>query len=440
MRKGDDMARKSTFDYSSAPLGMRMMGAFVLSALMLGSASVAWAAPTYRPPALFGGPSSVVSPRVPALEAPKSPAAPVVQAPVVLPPASTVSPTVRTSQAVAVEPRPALDPNAAHNAALVDAASVAERVPVPVQDHAPLGADALLEHPADRVAPKAEPLMRAMNERIEQHASVPQFVPYGSPLTATSPATPLSGPDAVKPAPAPVVRKATTKPRMRPVVRTIKGDTPKVAIYSRDGQTGDFKRVDNNSRVVKNESRATTIDRGASMPALPLDDIETHPIAPPPARTDRGIPEFDDDYTLASQVLAAAETTPPSPDQVAPALPVPQTSAKTETSAPTGGHIILPFAAQGSGLSDDVRGRLNEAVAGRMAKNPHLRIEIRAYAPGVDGESSADRRLSLARGLAVRDYLKAQGVDPERMNVRALGKNVDHPPVDRVDVVFSGDQ
>ena len=97
---------------------------------------------------------------------------------------------------------------------------------------------------------------------------------------------------------------------------------------------------------------------------------------------------------------------------------------------------MLVFKDGASDLDAEVKGRIDENVTSRLIKESALRVEIRAYAPGADDAPSSDRRLSLARGLAVREYLKNQGIDPARMNIRAMGKNTERAPIDRVDVIF----
>lgn len=61
------------------------------------------------------------------------------------------------------------------------------------------------------------------------------------------------------------------------------------------------------------------------------------------------------------------------------------------------------------------------------------RFLVRATAPGVPGDPSVARRLSLRRGLAVRDILRQSGVPTERIIVQALG-DPRGQPTDRVTV------
>ena len=63
------------------------------------------------------------------------------------------------------------------------------------------------------------------------------------------------------------------------------------------------------------------------------------------------------------------------------------------------------------------------------------RIQLKAYGGGDDATSAA-RRMSLSRALAVRSLLIEQGVRSTRIDVRALGVAKDGGPADRVDVLL----
>ncbi len=93
------------------------------------------------------------------------------------------------------------------------------------------------------------------------------------------------------------------------------------------------------------------------------------------------------------------------------------------------------FDPNSSEMSDETEATLDQLVA--MLNNmPNQRVQIRAYALGDDTTESDARRMSLSRGLKVRTYIKNKGIKPVRLDIRALGSNTDHPPIDRVDVVL----
>ncbi|MDD5586428.1 MAG: OmpA family protein, partial [Alphaproteobacteria bacterium] len=85
-------------------------------------------------------------------------------------------------------------------------------------------------------------------------------------------------------------------------------------------------------------------------------------------------------------------------------------------------------------IDKDIASTLDK-LAAVLKKHGGARITLNAYA-GANGDISPReaRRLSLARALAVRDYLTSKGVPSARIDVRALGANVPSGDMDRVDV------
>jgi outer membrane protein OmpA-like peptidoglycan-associated protein len=77
-----------------------------------------------------------------------------------------------------------------------------------------------------------------------------------------------------------------------------------------------------------------------------------------------------------------------------------------------------------------------DTLAKRLTDNPALRVNIMAYAGGPETTGIYPKRVSLARGIAVRNYLTGnKGIDIERVNVKAMGnKNEGNGPGERVDV------
>jgi len=73
-----------------------------------------------------------------------------------------------------------------------------------------------------------------------------------------------------------------------------------------------------------------------------------------------------------------------------------------------------------------------------MSSNDRLRAQIVAYAAGTNDTASQARRLSLSRALAVRSYLIEKGIASTRLDVRALGHQVDSGSPDRVDLTLAG--
>lgn len=176
-----------------------------------------------------------------------------------------------------------------------------------------------------------------------------------------------------------------------------------------------------------------------SVPALPpLPSAGETSGAIPPAG---GLPEIP-----ALPGAAPSPSIPPLPSassSSAPStLPVPPAPA---AAAATSG---APAAAD-NGPPPDLRIVFNEAetdlpigmssqldkIAAQLTSNPSLRVSITAYASGSDAVSIYPKRVSLARGIAVRNYLVTnKGIDVERITVKALGNKNEGGPANRVDL------
>ena len=98
--------------------------------------------------------------------------------------------------------------------------------------------------------------------------------------------------------------------------------------------------------------------------------------------------------------------------------------------------LRILFDADDATLSDEARAEVSAFVADFKAKGG--RVTLKGYA-GVPGSTSSnDRRLSLRRVLAVREAILEAGIQPERLEVRALGGANDAGPQDRVDILKPG--
>ena len=118
-----------------------------------------------------------------------------------------------------------------------------------------------------------------------------------------------------------------------------------------------------------------------------------------------------------------------------PPLPASPSTAK---SVPAGNaaapDLQIVFGTNETDVPLNQTGKLDE-IAMKLIKNPDLRASIIAYASGADAISIYPKRVSLARGIAVRDYLTtARNIDVERVTVKALGNKSEAGPADRVDL------
>jgi outer membrane protein OmpA-like peptidoglycan-associated protein len=89
-------------------------------------------------------------------------------------------------------------------------------------------------------------------------------------------------------------------------------------------------------------------------------------------------------------------------------------------------------------LSEAARGELDRVVASLPDESSDARrIQLLAFASVEDQLASPSRRLSLARALAVRQYMAGRGVAMTRIDVRALGTTRHgEGSADRVDIVL----
>jgi outer membrane protein OmpA-like peptidoglycan-associated protein len=197
-----------------------------------------------------------------------------------------------------------------------------------------------------------------------------------------------------------------------------------------------------------------TIASGASAQvSVDLRALEDAPPAAPPARPApraRAVPA-PAAATPAENVVSAPAVVPPSPSApvataALPALPVakpappPLSSLAAATPSPPASPppppVRLVFAPEASALTSAQESAVRDMA--RAIPAPSLSaVTVTAYASGNPNDPSTPRRLSLARGMAVRAVLLESGILSAQIYVRALGAQpagaVDEP-ADRVDL------
>lgn len=104
-----------------------------------------------------------------------------------------------------------------------------------------------------------------------------------------------------------------------------------------------------------------------------------------------------------------------------------------KTTAPIGPYT-LTFERGQTELTTIHKDYLRDDLLKMLQGDPTVRVEIKAFAARIDDTQSGARRISLARALAVREYMMNIGVDPDRMDLRALGESTEQKPVERVDI------
>jgi len=176
--------------------------------------------------------------------------------------------------------------------------------------------------------------------------------------------------------------------------------------------------------AVSSEPLPATAPKVASAAPAPAPTPAPQPltptVAPPPAPAPAPAPA-----PVASNAPAPAEK-PAATKQAMLTPPAPAANADG------GANLSIPFAVDGAELGDDAK-RALLAVAKRTDADASTQLLILAYSSGDD--ASKARRLSLSRALAVRSFLKDQGVPSARIEVRALGNKVPEGSPDRVDLV-----
>lgn len=98
-------------------------------------------------------------------------------------------------------------------------------------------------------------------------------------------------------------------------------------------------------------------------------------------------------------------------------------------------RISLSFETGITDLDNGGASKIDARVVPLLNNNPSWKLQIQAFAsPDKEGTGNA-RKASLARGMAVRAYLMDKGVEPSRLEVRALGTASEREPKDRVDLI-----
>jgi outer membrane protein OmpA-like peptidoglycan-associated protein len=129
-------------------------------------------------------------------------------------------------------------------------------------------------------------------------------------------------------------------------------------------------------------------------------------------------------------VLPAAAQTPAAASGAAP-------PAKTNARPPAERLGQVVFEAGSGELSEIARAELDRVLTALPPEGDRRRIQLLGFATGDAQLVSTNRRLSLDRVLAVRQYLLEHGIKLERMDARALGTTeFGEGPADRVDVML----
>lgn len=177
------------------------------------------------------------------------------------------------------------------------------------------------------------------------------------------------------------------------------------------------------------------------------------PEAPIPNRSSRRIADVPP--TPPAESLGTLEIPPPPPQLPEEVQPIPAPPLRDASSPPpalkppvidSSGEVVtsqrlqlesalssIGFDLGSDTLDKDAVDKLNR-IASVLLANGYVRMTATAYADNRGMSTREARRLSLARALAIRDYLVTKGVASGRIDVRALGANVPSGDADRVDL------
>lgn len=189
---------------------------------------------------------------------------------------------------------------------------------------------------------------------------------------------------------------------------------------------------------VDSQPLASELLKTTSMPSKAMRDISDYDTLPPVQSSSVNAIDLTESVTPQKPATAPEkimQASLPQPEKMNSKPMVPRLPPKASNEEKD--FVTLPFAPETADLTEEISRSLYRDVVPMMMKNQHWRIQIQAFASaqGRGGISSA-RRMSLSRALSIRTFLLDQGIEPHRMDVRALGIKTDRTPLDRVDLVF----
>lgn len=186
------------------------------------------------------------------------------------------------------------------------------------------------------------------------------------------------------------------------------------------------------------------LPRANSAPTRPPVRAARPKVTLPPTATPTATPTPAPAATPAPAVAATPTPTPTPPPElptdVPPTATVNPPPAQTASVQPAPEppkqdviNLRIPFDAEQTELSKDANNALEGMLHTAYATGAPM-FTVVAYASGKPDDVSASRRVSLARAMAARNALMAQGVPSRRITVRALGNQAGDGPPDRVDI------
>lgn len=304
---------------------------------------------------------------------------------------------------------------------------------------------------------------------LQKPAATPPAKKEAEKLTVKQAPKPAQKPIAEKPVPA---KKADIQPSVK------KAAKPDTAIVKKQSSSADlplpvpddydpFNKPKSKPEPVADlpkpkEMTPYRLDGKKNMPSIKQAKIEKEDLT-----TKSPLPELNDkapivaptrnekiiDQALEKNLLEPTtkaiekQTAPLAPDKKTPkpsqaetvSAPVPKPVTPPVAAAPAAVKPVLismEFKSSVSDLQTDQKKIIDTDVLPKLKADTAGRLQILSYAaPAKEGQSSA-RRLSLSRGLALREYFLQKGIQPNRIDIRALGDSTQEKPLDRADLLF----
>jgi outer membrane protein OmpA-like peptidoglycan-associated protein len=160
------------------------------------------------------------------------------------------------------------------------------------------------------------------------------------------------------------------------------------------------------------------------------------PINPPPGHVVLDLPDAPDIQRLPMPPEAAItpadknDPVPPPPSGLKTPAPPMVSPGAAASNIQEAFFIVDPGSSQ---LPASAENKLKD-IAQDMTRNPASRLEVRTFSPAKPHSEGTARRLSLARFLAVRDFLTHNGVGDDRIDGRPLASAPAELNADRVEL------
>lgn len=185
------------------------------------------------------------------------------------------------------------------------------------------------------------------------------------------------------------------------------------------------------AEAAESEPVAASAKKSAARSPVLFDDVMPPPPQDELAPAPKAVGSQKASSVLPMQLGLPQEEPLPPVAAVAPQPPVKKETAPVDNFE----AYRLFFADKASSLSPE-EDKVLRGLITKLKRDEKIRVQILAFAASTPDTASAARRLSLTRALAVRSAMVSDGINAERMEVRAMGGGDKTQPPDRVDLVF----